>query len=82
MKLFVGNLPWSVRDEKLREVFSEFGEVSEAKVIMDRRTDRSKGFGFVEFANDEEAKNAMEGMNGKELEGRPLTVNEAKPKAE
>ena len=82
MKLFVGNLPWAVREDKLKEAFSEFGEITDVIVIVDRRTNRSKGFGFVEFANEEDAKKAMESMDGKELEGRELRVNEAKPKEE
>ena len=78
-KLFVGNLPFSFDDAKLSEAFAEFGSVSEAKVITDKFSGRSKGFGFVTFATDEEAAKAAEAMNGKDYEGRPLTVNVAKP---
>ena len=82
MKLYVGNLPWSVDDSKLKELFSEFGNVSEAVIINDKFSKRSKGFGFVTFDNDEDAKKAEEAMNGKEIEGRELKVNEAKPREE
>jgi RNA recognition motif-containing protein len=82
MKLYVGNLAWSVDDNKLKEMFSEFGEVSEAVVITDKFSKRSKGFGFVTFDNDEDGKKAETGMNGKEVEGRELKVNEAKPREE
>ena len=82
MKLYVGNLPWSIDDQKLNDIFSEFGNVESASVISDRQSGRSKGFGFVEFGNDEEAKKAMESMNEKEVEGRALKVNEARPKEE
>ncbi|MDP2696366.1 MAG: RNA-binding protein [bacterium] len=78
-KLFVGNLAWSIRDEALKEAFSAAGTVDTATVIVDKMTGRSKGFGFVEMANDEEALKAVEMFNGKELDGRPLTVNEARP---
>ncbi len=79
MKVYVGNLPYKVDDAALKEMFAEFGEVTEAVVISDKYSGRSKGFGFVTFANDEEAKKAIEAMNGKELEGRELKVNEARP---
>ena len=79
MKLYVGNLAWSVDGDKLKELFSEFGSVSDAIVIKDKFSKRSKGFGFVTFDNDEEAKKAEAAMNGKEVEGRELKVNEAKP---
>ena len=78
-KLFVGNLPFSFDDAKLSETFSEFGEVTDAKVITDKFSGRSKGFGFVTFATDEEAAAAAEALNAKDVEGRPLTVNVAKP---
>jgi RNA recognition motif-containing protein len=78
-KLFVGNLSFSVDDAKLGEMFAEFGEVTEAKVITDKFSGRSKGFGFVTFANDDDAAKAAEDMNGKDADGRPLTVNVAKP---
>lgn len=80
MKVYVGNLPFSIRNDKLKEIFSEFGEVTEAVVITDRYSGRSKGFGFVTFANDDDAKKAIDGMDGKEVEGRSLKVNEAKPR--
>ena len=78
-KLFVGGLPFTVTDEELSKMFAEFGTVASAKVIINRDTNRSKGFGFVEFENDEEGKKAQSEMNGKELEGRNITVNEARP---
>lgn len=78
-KLYVGNLPYAVRDEELGKMFAEFGEVSEAKVIVDKFSNRSKGFGFVTFASEDDAAKAVEAMNGKEVEGRPLTVNVARP---
>lgn len=82
MKIYVGNLPWSVDDNKLKEMFSEFGEITEAVVIKDKYSGRSKGFGFVTFADDESAKNAVSEMNEKEIEGRAIKVNEAKPMEE
>lgn len=82
MKLYVGNLAWSVDDKKLNEMFSEFGSVTSANVIVDRYSNRSKGFGFVEFADDESGKKAIEAMNGKNVEGRELKVSEATPRAE
>ena len=78
-KLYVGNLPYSVRDEDLQQSFSEFGSVNSAKVMMERDTGRSKGFGFVEMGSDAEAQAAIEGMNGQSLGGRSLVVNEARP---
>tara|TARA_Y100000310_G_scaffold332368_2_gene407807 strand:- start:1361 stop:1606 length:246 start_codon:yes stop_codon:yes gene_type:complete len=80
MKLYVGNLPWSVDDAKLKEIFSEFGEITEAVVITDKFSKRSKGFGFVTFADGESGKKAEEAMNGKEFDGRELRVNEAQPR--
>ncbi|MAZ45877.1 MAG: RNA-binding protein [Gammaproteobacteria bacterium] len=77
MKLFVGNLPWSVTDQGLEEMFTAFGSVDSAKVITDRETGRSRGFGFVEMA-DEGARSAIEDLNDSEVEGRKLTVNEAR----
>ncbi len=77
MKLFVGNLPWSVTDQGLEEMFTAFGSVDSAKVITDRETGRSRGFGFVEMA-DEGARSAIEDLNDSEIEGRKLTVNEAR----
>lgn len=81
-KLYVGNLAYSVRDDSLHDAFSPFGTVTSAKVMMDRDTGRSKGFGFVEMSNDAEAQAAINGMNGQALEGRPLVVNEARPREE
>ena len=78
-KLYVGNLPYTVRDEDLQQSFGAFGNVNSAKVMMERDTGRSKGFGFVEMATSEEAQKAIEMWNGKELDGRTLTVNEARP---
>ena len=78
-KLYVGNLPYSVRDEDLHQAFSEFGSVTSAKVMMERDTGRSKGFGFVEMGSDEEAQSAIGGMNGQPLGGRSVVVNEARP---
>jgi RNA recognition motif-containing protein len=79
MKVYVGNLPFSVDDEKLKELFSSYGEVEEASVIKDKFSGRSKGFGFVTFKEDESAKAAISAMNEKDVEGRNLKVNEAKP---
>lgn len=81
-KLFVGGLPFSTTDDELADAFSQFGTVASAKVITDRDTGRSKGFGFVEFENDDEGKAAEAGMNGKEIGGRTVTVNEARPREE
>ena len=78
-KLYVGNLPYKVRDNDLAELFSPYGEVSSAKVMMERGTDRSKGFGFVEMADDAQAQAAIAGMHGQAMGGRPLVVNEARP---
>lgn len=79
-KLYVGNLAYSVRDDSLQQAFSQFGTVSSAKVMMDRDTGRSKGFGFVEMGSDAEAQAAINGMNGQALEGRAIVVNEARPR--
>lgn len=78
-KLYVGNLPYSVRDNDLEQAFSAFGSVSSAKVMMERDTGRSKGFGFVEMGSDAEAQAAITGMNGQSLGGRAIVVNEARP---
>ena len=78
-KLYVGNLPYSVRDGDLEQAFGEFGVVTSAKVMMERDTGRSKGFGFVEMGSDEEAQAAVNGMNGQPLGGRNVVVNEARP---
>lgn len=78
-KIFVGNLDWGIRDDKLEELFSEFGNVVKADVVMDKfEPNKSRGFAFVEFEADEAAQKAIEAMNGKEVEGRALTVNEAR----
>ena len=78
-KLYVGNLPYSFRDDDMQQAFSQFGNVTSAKVMMERDTGRSKGFGFVEMSNEAEAKAAIEGMNGQQVGGRGLVVNEARP---
>lgn len=78
-KLYVGNLPYSVRDDDLQQSFGAFGNVTSAKVMMERDTGRSKGFGFVEMGSDAEAQQAIAGMNGQSLGGRSLVVNEARP---
>ena len=79
-KLYVGNLAYSVRDDSLQQAFAQFGTVTSAKVMMDRETGRSKGFGFVEMGSDAEAQAAINGMNGQALEGRAVVVNEARPR--
>ena len=79
-KLYVGNLAYSVRDENLQQRFAEFGTVTSAKVMMDRETGRSKGFGFVEMASPAEAQASIRGLNGQSLDGRAIVVNEARPK--
>ncbi len=83
-KLYVGSLAWATTSESLEQAFSEFGQIEEAKVIFDRETNRSRGFGFVTFASEEDAQKAMESMNGAELDGRNLRVNiaEDKPRRE
>ena len=78
-KLYVGNLPYSVRDSDLEQAFGQFGAVTSAKVMMERDTGRSKGFGFVEMGSDAEAQAAIQGMNGQPLGGRGIVVNEARP---
>ena len=78
-KLYVGNLPYSFRDEDLQQAFAAYGSVSSAKVMMERDTGRSKGFGFVEMGSDAEARAAIGGMNGQQFGGRGLVVNEARP---
>jgi RNA recognition motif-containing protein len=80
MNIYVGNLSYRMDDGELREVFEEFGEVSSARIINDRETARSKGFGFVEMPDDNAANNAIEALNGKEVSGRNLRVNEARPR--
>ena len=81
-KLYVGNLPYSVNDASLHQNFSEYGSVLSAKVMMDRDTGRSKGFGFVEMSNDAEAQAAIQGLNGQSVDGRSINVNVARPKEE
>jgi hypothetical protein len=78
-KLYVGNLPYQVRDSDLEQAFSQFGQVTSAKVMMERETGRSKGFGFVEMGSDAEAQAAISGMNGQSMGGRSVVVNEARP---
>jgi len=80
MKLYVVNLPYNTSEEDLRNLFSQYGTVESVAVITDRETGRSKGFGFVEFGDDGEARNAIQGLSGQEFGGRALTVNEARPK--
>ncbi|OGZ02644.1 MAG: RNA-binding protein [Candidatus Liptonbacteria bacterium RIFOXYB1_FULL_36_10] len=79
IKLYIGNLPYSATDESLKEKFQEAGEVSSTNVIKDKMTGRSRGFGFVEMVNDEEAQSAINMFNGQDLDGRKLIVNEARP---
>jgi len=78
--IYVGNLPFSTDDQELENVFAEYGEIASAKVIKDRFTNRSRGFGFVEMENEEDAEKAIEELNGSSLEGRTLKVDSAKPK--
>ena len=82
MEIYVGNLPWSVRDQELAEAFGPYGSVEKASVITYRDSGRSKGFGFVTMNYDDEANQAIEAMNGSELGGRALKVNEARPREE
>lgn len=82
MNIYVGNLPWSVKDDELRQLFTEFGDVSSANVIMDKFSGRSRGFGFVEMPDASAAENAIKALNEKEVGGRNLRVNEAKPREE
>jgi cold-inducible RNA-binding protein len=81
-KLFIGSLAWTTTDDSLRDFFATAGTVVSANVIVDRDTNRSKGFGFVEMSSDEEAKAAIDQLNGKELDGRAIVVNEARPREE
>jgi RNA recognition motif-containing protein len=78
-KLFVGSLPYSVTDQDLEDLFKQFGDVTSAKVIFDRETNRSKGFGFVEFDDDDAAKKAVDQLNNSDMQGRTIVVNEARP---
>jgi len=80
MNIFVSNLSFKMTEDQLRDAFEKFGKVSSTKIIKDRETQRSKGFGFVEMPNDEEAKEAIDDLNGSEVEGRSIVVNEARPK--
>ncbi|MEJ2693225.1 MAG: RNA-binding protein [Candidatus Thiodiazotropha sp.] len=80
MKIYVGNLPWSIKDNELHDLFTAYGEVASASVIMDKFSGRSKGFGFVEMTSDGEAESAMKALNEKEIGGRNLRVNEARPR--
>ena len=82
MNIYVANVPYSVKDQDLHELFAPFGEVTSAKIIMDKATNRSRGFGFVEMANDDAGRAAIEGTNGKNFHGRDLVVNEARPRTE
>lgn len=82
MNIYVGSLAYEVTDSELEDAFSAFGQVASARVIIDRGSNRSKGFGFVEMANDEEARAAIQGLNGTDLKGRTLIVNEARPRGE
>lgn len=81
MNIYVGNLPYSINDEKLRSLFADYGSVSSVKIVMDQISGKSKGFGFVDMADDTEALAAIEALNGKEFEGRTIVVNKAKPRA-
>jgi len=81
MNLYVGNLSYEMSEENLRTEFAEYGEVQSAKIITDKFTGRSRGFGFVEMNSDDEGKKAMEELNGKDVEGRQLVVNEARPRS-
>ena len=80
MNIYVGNLSFQLSEDDLNSAFGEYGQVDSAKIITDRETGRSKGFGFIEMPNQEEAEKAIEGLNGKELEGRAVKVNESKPR--
>jgi len=82
MNIYVGNLPYSTTDADLQALFQEFGSVESARVIIDRESQRSKGFGFVEMANSDEANKAIEALNGNEMEGRQIRVNEARPRTD
>lgn len=79
-KLFVGSLPWGLDDQKLHDLFSQYGSVTSAIVLKDRQTGRSRGFGFVEMANDQEADEAINKLNGSDVDGRNIVVNEARPR--
>jgi len=81
-KLFVGNISWEAKDEDLQNLFAEFGEVTSARIVTDKFSGRSRGFGFVEMASDEDAQKAIEALDGKDFMGRPIAVNVARPKEE
>jgi RNA recognition motif-containing protein len=80
MNIYVGNLSWNLKDQDLANLFTPYGEVASAKIVMDKFTQRSKGFGFVEMPNDEQAQAAIAQLNGSEVDGRNLVVNESRPK--
>ncbi len=80
MNIYVGNLPYRMTEDELREAFAAYGEVTSARVITDRESGRSKGFGFVEMSDNSDAQTAIDELNGKEMQGRPLRVNEARPR--
>ncbi len=82
MNIYVGNMPFDVSEDDLREAFEQFGEITEVRLIMDKYSGKSKGFGFIEMPSKDEAEKAIEEMNGKEFKGRALSVNEAKPKTD
>ncbi len=82
MRIYLGNLPYEAAEEELEEMFRQYGQVESVTIIKDRDTGRSKGFGFVEMPGDSEAQSAIEALNGKEMGGRDLTVNEARPREE
>lgn len=82
MKLYVGNLSFQTTEDNLRDLFAAHGTVTSAQIVMDRETGRSRGFGFVEMGNDQEAKAAIAGVNGRDLQGRTVNVNEARPREE
>ena len=82
MNIYVGNLSWGLNDQDLSNLFAQYGEVASAKIVIDKFTQRSKGFGFVEMPNDEEAKAAISSLNETELDGRNIVVNESRPKPE
>jgi len=80
MNIYIGNLPYTTTEEDLKTAFAPFGQVATVKIVVDRYTGRSKGFGFVDMPSDDEAKAAIAGLNGKEMDGRPLKVNESRPR--
>lgn len=82
VNIFVGNLPYSSTEQQLRDMFAQYGQVSSSRIISDRETQRSRGFGFVEMPNDNEGRAAIDALNGYQLGGRPLKVNEARPREE